>query len=90
MVAAARLGASVGFIGLAGTDEAAELKLRSFVECGVDLSHLVRREGPDDQVMLVYVHGETGERVLAHVQSALREPLKAEADHSLRRHADRR
>lgn len=78
MVAAAKLGASVGFIGVAGTDEAAELKLRSFVECGVDLSHLVRRDGPEDQVMLVYVHGETGERVFARVQSRPRQPLKEE------------
>ena len=57
---------------------AAELKLRSFVECGVDLSHLVRRDGPEDQVMLVYVHGETGERVFARVQSRPRQPLKEE------------
>ena len=78
MVAAAKLGVNVGFIGVAGTDEAAELKLRSFVECGVDLSHLVRRDGPDDQVMLVYVHGETGERVFAAVRSKPRQPLSPE------------
>ena len=40
MVAAAKLGAHVGFIGTAGSDEAAELKLRSFIEAGVDLSRM--------------------------------------------------
>jgi len=78
MVAAARLGARVGFIGTAGTDEAAELKLRSFIEAGVDLSRLVRREGPEDQVVLVYVHSETGERTFAGVRAGPRQPLRVE------------
>ena len=68
MVAAARLGARAGFVGLAGSDEAAELKLRSFVAAGVDLSHLVRRPGSEGQVVAVFVHGETGERVFAGLQ----------------------
>lgn len=76
MVAAARLGARAGFVGTAGSDEAAELKLRSFVECGVDLSHLVRRSGPEDQVMLVYVHAETGERTFAGVRHGPRQPIR--------------
>ena len=78
MVAAARLGARAGFIGTAGSDESAELKLRSFVESGVDLSHLVRHDGPDSQVMLVYVHEETGERVFAGVRSGARQPIRPE------------
>ena len=78
MVAAARLGARAGFIGTAGSDESAELKLRSFVESGVDLSRLVRRDGPEDQVMLVYVHQETGERVFAGVRSGPRQPIHPE------------
>jgi sugar/nucleoside kinase (ribokinase family) len=78
MVAAARLGIQVGFIGTAGTDELAELKLRSFADCGVDLSRLVRREGPESDVVLVYVHGETGERVFASVESGSQRPLGVE------------
>jgi sulfofructose kinase len=78
MVASAKLGARAGFIGTAGNDEAAELKLRSFVENGVDLSHLVRRDGPDGQVMLVYVHAETGERVFAGVWSGPRTPIRVD------------
>lgn len=65
MVAAAKLGAKVGFIGTAGTDEAAELKLRSMVETGVDLSQLIRRTGPEDQIVVVYVNAETGERIFS-------------------------
>ena len=76
MVAAARLGARVGFVGTAGSDDAAELKLRSFVECGVDLSHLVRREGAEDQVVLVFVHAETGERTFAGVWHDPRQPIQ--------------
>jgi ribokinase len=68
IVAAARLGARVGFVGTAGNDEAAELKVRSLVKSGVDLSHLVYRDAPEDQVIVVYVHAETGERVFAGVQ----------------------
>ncbi|MBN1583514.1 MAG: carbohydrate kinase family protein [Anaerolineae bacterium] len=78
MVAAAKLGAQVGFIGTAGTDESADLKLKSFRECGVDLSHLVRRNGPDDHVMLVFVHSETGERVFAGVRGGHHQSIQPE------------
>lgn len=74
--AAARLGASVGFIGTAGDDLSAEMKLRSFVECGVDLSRLVIRPGPEPNVMVVYVDEATGERVFS--------PLTGFAKHEVR------
>lgn len=67
MVAAAKLGARVGFVGTAGNDVAAELKLRSMRDVGIDLSHLVHRAAPDDQVIIVHVHAETGERVFSGV-----------------------
>jgi sulfofructose kinase len=70
MVASARLGARVGFIGTAGTDDAAGLKLKSMLECGIDLSHLVRHPGPEDQIVIVYVHSETGERVFSGMGGA--------------------
>ena len=78
MVAAARLGAQTGFIGTAGSDNLSELKLKSFVDCGVDLSRLVRHEGPESDVMLVYVHSETGERVFADVKGETHRPLCVE------------
>ena len=78
MVAAAKLGAHVGFVGTAGADEAADLKLKSMVECEVDLSHLVRRDGPEDHIVVVHVHAETGERVFAGMEAWRRQPLRAE------------
>ncbi len=75
MVAAAKLGARVGFVGTAGSDDAAEFKLKSFRECGVDLSHLVRRDGPEDQVVIVYVHSETGERTFSLVGGGQYQPM---------------
>ncbi len=68
MVAAARLGARVGFIGTAGNDAAAEFKLRSMRECGIDLSRMVYRDAPEDQVVVVNIHAETGERIFSSVQ----------------------
>ncbi len=67
MVAAAKLGARVGFIGTAGRDEAADLKLHSMMEVGIDLSRLVIREAAEDQIVFVYVNAETGERVFSGV-----------------------
>ncbi|MDF1515917.1 MAG: PfkB family carbohydrate kinase [Anaerolineae bacterium] len=68
MVAAAKLGARVGFVGTAGNDSTAELKLQSMIDVGIDLSHLVRRNGPEDQVVFVYVHAQTGERIFSGVE----------------------
>jgi sugar/nucleoside kinase (ribokinase family) len=65
IVAAAKLGARCGLVGIAGTDNLAEIKLASFVEFGVDLSHLVRREGPERSIVIVYVQEDTGERTFS-------------------------
>ena len=76
-VTAARLGARVGFIGTAGNDHLADLKLRSLAENGVDLSHLVRRGRPEAQVAVVYVSEETGERVFSELKGLSEAPLRA-------------
>jgi len=67
MVAAAKLGAIAGFIGTVGGDAAAELRMRSFVTAGVDLSRTVRRETPEDQIVIVHVQESSGERVFSGV-----------------------
>ena len=64
-VAAAHLGARVGYVGTTGSDLLASLKLQSFREAGVDLSHLVIRPGSEGQLVLVYIHAETGERTFS-------------------------
>ena len=78
MVAAAKLGASAGFIGTAGNDAAADLKLRSFVQAGVDLSRLRRRDAPEDQIIIVCVQEGTGERVFSGVRRITDAPLRPE------------
>ncbi len=64
-VAAARLGARVGYVGTVGNDIVGELKTRFLAEYGVDLSRLVPVEEPEAQVVAVYVHEDTGERVFS-------------------------
>lgn len=65
MVAVSRLGVPVGYVGIAGNDQIADLKVGSFVENGVDVSRLVRRDQPEKQVVIVNVHEETGERLFS-------------------------
>lgn len=74
----ARLGANVGFIGTAGNDEPAELKLRSLQNAGVDLSRFVYCDVPEDQLIFVFVHAETGERVFNTLEGSRRTILKIE------------
>jgi sulfofructose kinase len=78
MAAAARLGARVAYMGTAGTDVAAEIKLRELERYGVDLRYVVRRPGPETQVVIVYVDEETGERVFAGLRGVDRVLLQPE------------
>lgn len=78
MVASAKLGTRVGFIGTAGNDAPAEFKLRSMRECGIDLSRMVYRDAPEDQVVVVNIHAETGERIFSGVQRWGEEPIRLE------------
>lgn len=78
MVAAAKLGAHVGFIGTTGNDGSAEFKLRSMRECGIDLSHMVYRDAPEDQVVVVNIHAETGERIFSGIQRWGNEQIRPE------------
>lgn len=65
LCAAARLGASVGFVGTAGNDSVADLKIELLTEFGVDISRLVHRDSPEDQLVIVYVDSRTGERIFS-------------------------
>ncbi len=78
MVAAARLGARAGFIGTAGDDETAELKLRLFSKEGVDISRVVRRPIPEPQVILVCVNSACGERIFSGTGRTGTFPLEPE------------
>ena len=65
LVAASRLGCRVGYVGVAGTDEAGRLKVRGLATEGVDVSRLVHRPGPEKHIVAVYVHEDTGERTFS-------------------------
>lgn len=62
LCATAKLGARSGFIGTAGNDWFGEYKLRSLKEAGVDIKHIIRRNEPDNHVVLVFVDNICGER----------------------------
>lgn len=76
MAAAARLGARAGFVGTAGNDVAAKIKIDSLARDGVDLSRLVIRDEPEDQVIVVCVDASTGERVFSGLESLGRNQLR--------------
>ena len=76
MAAAARLGAKTGFIGIAGNDDAADIKIRSLVRDGVDVSRVVVRDEPENQVVAVYVDKTDGERVFCGLQTFGENPLR--------------
>lgn len=65
LVAAARLGARVGYVGTCGSDASGKLKLELLAQDGVDISQVVFRPGPERQIILCYVHKQTGERMFA-------------------------
>jgi ribokinase len=65
----------VGYVGTAGTDEIAELKIQSLRGNAVDVSRLVVREGPENQVVIVHVNEETGERVFSGLRTFGEAPL---------------
>ena len=77
-VAAARLGARVGYVGTAGNDEVAGLKMRSLTDNGVDVSRVVTRDDPESQVVIVYVNEDTGERVFSGLRTFGGVPLAAD------------
>jgi sulfofructose kinase len=76
LVAAARLGAKTGFVGTAGNDKVAELKMQALTTDGVDVSRAIVRPRPENQIVLCYVHEETGERVFAGVRGAFDDGLQ--------------
>ncbi len=76
MAAASRLGARAGFIGPAGSDSAGRVKIDSLASAGVDLSRLIVRDAPENQVVLVQVCEDTGERIFSALRSGSVCPLQ--------------
>ena len=80
-VAAARLGVRAGYVGTVGSGDLGELKYRSLADYGVDLEYAVRRDGPENQVALVFVSQEKGERSFLPNRRLREMPLKIEELH---------
>lgn len=78
LVAAQRLGVQTGFIGTCGSDRMGRIKLQTLVEEGVDVSHTVVRDQPEDQCVLVLVNEDSGERVFSGYHGWDRQPLGPE------------
>ena len=75
---AATFGVRTGFIDTVGNDEMAARKLRSLEEAGVDVSHMVRREAPEEHVVIVYVQEQTGERYFSFLRGFVSQPVRPE------------
>jgi sulfofructose kinase len=65
MVASARLGAQVGYVGTAGNDDLGNLKLNFFTREGIDTSHVLVLPMVEPHIIIVYVQEATGERAFA-------------------------
>ena len=72
---ASTFGLETGFIDTVGSDSLAEHRRRSLEEAKVDTSRMVRREGPEDHVVVVWVDAETGERTFSFRRGFLSQPL---------------
>ena len=75
---AAMFGVRTGFIDTIGKDEMAMRKQRELEQVGVDLSHMVKRDGPEDHVVIVYVNEKTGERCFSSLRGFVSQPIRPE------------
>jgi len=78
IVAASKLGATGGYIGIAGNDHLGGLKIRTLKDAGVDISHTIIRASPEKQVNFVYVNEMTGNRQFSGMINCLQNSLNRE------------
>ena len=78
-VVATKLGMRTGFVGTFGNGDMAERKLRVLEQAGVDISHIIRREAPENHVVVIFVQEKTGERYFSPLlDSARLKPIQPE------------
>ena len=80
LVAMAKLGAKVGYVGNVGDDHWGNVILSEYKKYGVDTSHIVVEKGTTSPCVVVLVEVETGERVFMILPSNLPPPKLAEAE----------
>lgn len=78
IAAVARLGVPAGFVGTYGNDRLGEIKLQTLTENGVDVSCMVQRPVPENEIVLVTVHEQTGERIFTGARAFQDYTLSAE------------
>lgn len=66
-VAATKLGVHAGLIGTHGDDQQGIAKREELANAGVELSQMQQITGPEDQLIIVYVHQSSGERLFVPV-----------------------
>lgn len=64
MVACARLGLSVKYIGTVGDDERGRIQMESLLNSGIDLEHVQVRHGCANQTAYILIDQSTGERTV--------------------------
>lgn len=77
-VVASVLGERTGFIDTFGNDEMAAIKRKKLEEAGVDLSHAVLREAPENHIAICYVNEDTGDRTFSFPPEFLSKPVLPE------------
>lgn len=66
VVAAQRLGLKTGFIGTHGNDQMGWIKNQLLMKYGVDLSHSIEMNIPENQICVVYVRESDGDRFFSN------------------------
>jgi sulfofructose kinase len=75
MVACARLGANVGYVGTTGNDDLGTLKMNFFTREGIDTSRVMLLPMVEPHIIIVYVQEATGERAFASCANWLHDQL---------------
>ena len=66
VVAAQKLGLKTGFVGTHGNDQMGWIKYQLLAKYGVDLSHALEIDMPENQICIVYVREEDGDRFFSN------------------------
>lgn len=87
LVALARLGASVGYLGKLGSDELSRSAMDDFAREHVDVSHVIVEEGAGPAFAFVIVDEKTGSRTIMWTTEQLRQLTPDDIDQALIRSA---
>jgi ribokinase len=77
-VVTARFGVPTGFIDKLGNDEMTAFRLSGLKQAGVDVSRMVKRDSPENRIVLVYVQEKTGECFFCSHKNMRSQPIQPE------------